>query len=70
MSRLLSAWNQKFNLDYDGLEIYLPYVRPISKYEKHNFDENQNGHKVSLGAFLAYLGEVATDDKYNEHWKR
>lgn len=69
MSRLLSAWNQKFKNDYDGLDIYLPYVKPIRKYEDIAFDETENGHKVSLAAFLAYLGEVATDDKYNEHWK-
>lgn len=70
MSRLLSAWNQKFKNDYEGLDIYLPYVKPIRKYEDIAFDETENGHKVSLAAFLAYLGEVATDDKYNEHWKR
>jgi len=69
MARLLSAWNQKFKNDYEGLDIYLPYVKPIRKYEPVDFNETENGHKVSLAAFLSYLGEVATDDKYNEHWK-
>lgn len=68
MSRLLSAWNQKFELDYDGLEIYLQYVKKIVKFEKEEY--GKNNHLVSLEAFSEYVAHLADDNSYNEHWKR
>lgn len=67
MSRLLSAWNQKFDLQFDGLNIYLQYVKKIVKFERPEYEKNN--HLVSLEAFSDYVAHLEDDNAYNEHWK-
>ena len=68
MSRLLSAWNQKFELQYDGLNQYLQYVKKIVRFERPEYEKNN--HLVSLEAFSDYVAHLEDDNAYNEHWKR
>ena len=68
MSRLLSAWNQKFDLQYDGLNQYLQYVKKIVRFERPEYEKNN--HLVSLEAFSDYVAHLEDDNAYNEHWKR
>ena len=68
MSRLLSAWNQKFDLQYDGLNQYLQYVKKIVRFERPEYEKKN--HLVSLEAFSDYVAHLEDDNAYNEHWKR
>ena len=71
MSRLLSAWNQKFDVGYDGVDQYLKYASKIQQeFEHDDFNSDGETHLVSLGAFLDYVAYVANNEMYNEHWKR
>jgi len=74
MSRLLSAWNQKFDVGYDGVDQYLKYAAKIQQeFENPDYKPTSAGnetHLVSLAAFLDYVAFVANNEMYNEHWKR
>ena len=68
-SRLLSAWRQKFDKAYSGVESYYKYVDKIRPFEERDWKKDAT-HVVSLEAFLSYVANVASDHYYNEHWRR
>lgn len=65
-SRLLSAWRQKFDKSYSGVDQYLKYVEKIKLIKASEPDED---HVASFDGFLSYTANVANDEFYNEHWK-
>lgn len=65
-SRLLSAWRQKFDKNYSGVDQYMKYVEKIQLFKGSEPDDD---HVASFDGFLSYTANVANDEFYNEHWK-
>jgi len=68
-SRLLSAWRQKFDKNYKGVDDYRKYVDKIKLFERSSRSDDDD-HIVTFKGFLSYVANVATDNYYNEHWRR
>ena len=71
LSRLLSAWRQKFDKNYKGIDEYMKYVSKIKIFESDpDYTSKNSQYVASLSAFLSYVANVASDQYYNEHWRR
>ena len=70
LSRLRSAWSEKFRRDFAGNSYFMENYGNVIK---EKFDNGTypipEDYSVSLEAFLDYVAWVGQDEKFEHHWK-
>ena len=70
LSRLLSGWNQKFDVNYHSYKAYMHSFKP--KTDPFEDGSKDADHVISFRAFIAYLmskDKIKKHEKFNGHWK-